>query len=468
MQLHWPNKLDEASFLQQYWQTRPLLIKQAFPELADAENPISRDELGGLAIEEDVTSRIILKESETQWHCRQGPFQQSELEELPAKDWTLLVSDIEKHLPELQAWIKPFHFIPQWRIDDLMISYAPEGASVGAHIDNYDVFLLQAAGKREWSITENPEADRSLLPDLDIGVLANFEAENTWVLEPGDMLYLPPGTPHHGISLDNDCITWSIGFRAPSHREIVTEIAERLAAEIPEQAFYSDPGILLHEHSGQISPNVVTRMREIWNTYVHPDSDEFEQLVGHVLTNRNDADEPLTAAPAKLATTTRNTPDESADDSAKIAEHEFNEARDQLKNLLEAEAAWERDSFATFAFVLQSRFADQEEKPRTKVLTKIKETVSRSSNTYASTTESTSNETDATASGDLSDKGSSKRQLPVQLYVNGNGVACSENLASIVTGDFQYEVATLIDACVDKQDCLALTWLLENSFINKL
>ena len=248
MHLQWPNKLDEASFLQQYWQTRPLLIRQAFPELAASGNPISRDELGGLAMESDVTSRIILRESDTQWHCSYGPFEQSELEELPAQDWTLLVSDIEKHLPELRNWIKPFHFIPQWRIDDLMISYAPKGASVGAHTDNYDVFLLQAAGTREWSITENPEADRSLLPDLDIGVLANFEAENTWLLEPGDMLYLPPGIPHRGVSKDDDCMTWSIGFRAPSHREIVADIAERLAQDIPEEAFYSDPGILLHEH----------------------------------------------------------------------------------------------------------------------------------------------------------------------------------------------------------------------------
>ena len=448
MHLQWPNKLDEASFLQQYWQTRPLLIRQAFPELAASGNPISRDELGGLAMESDVTSRIILRESDTQWHCSYGPFEQSELEELPAQDWTLLVSDIEKHLPELRNWIKPFHFIPQWRIDDLMISYAPKGASVGAHTDNYDVFLLQAAGTREWSITENPEADRSLLPDLDIGVLANFEAENTWLLEPGDMLYLPPGIPHRGVSKDDDCMTWSIGFRAPSHREIVADIAERLAQDIPEEAFYSDPGILLHEHSGQISPNVVTRIREIWNSYVLPDNEQFEELVGHLLTRANGSDEPFAPPPVRA---------EQADVSADDLQNAQSEARVQLQARLDAEGSWERDSFANLAFVPQSRLAESEENPPAKMLKKIKATVSRSNNLD----ETLADDDDLNHTLQVADK----KALDVKLYVNGQAIECSESLATTLTGEFHYSATDLIESCTDFQDCNALQWLIDNGML---
>lgn len=453
MHLQWPNKLDDASFLQQYWQTRPLLIRQAFPELAASGNPISRDELGGLAMESDVTSRIILRESDTRWHCRYGPFEQSELEELPAQDWTLLVSDIEKHLPELRNWIKPFHFIPQWRIDDLMISYAPKGASVGAHTDNYDVFLLQAAGTREWSITENPEADRSLLPDLDIGVLANFEAENTWVLEPGDMLYLPPGTPHHGVSKDDDCMTWSIGFRAPSHREIVADIAERLAQDIPEEAFYSDPGILLHEHSGQISPNVVTRIREIWNSYVLPDNEHFEELVGHLLTRANSSDEPFDTPPPVGAQPS----DANEAGNEASAGNLLAEARVQLQSRLDAEGSWERDSFANLAFVPQNRLAESEENPPAKMLKKIKATVSRSN----SLDETLAVDDDQNQTQQVADK----KPLDVKLYANGQGIACSETLATTLTGEFQYSATDLIESCTDLQDCNTLQWLIDNGMM---
>ncbi len=451
MQLQWPNKLDEASFLQQYWQTRPLLIRQAFPELAESGNPISRDELGGLAMDEDVTSRIILRESDTKWHCRYGPFEQSELEELPAQDWTLLVSDIEKHLPELRHWIKPFHFIPQWRIDDLMISYAPKGASVGAHTDNYDVFLLQAAGTREWSITENPEADRSLLPDLDIGVLANFEAENTWVLEPGDMLYLPPGTPHHGVSKDDDCMTWSIGFRAPSHREIVTEIAERLAQDVPEEAFYSDPGILLHEHSGQISPNVVTRIREIWNSYVLPDNEHFEDLVGHLLTRAHGSDESAKTPPPLTEPGETDTTDTS---------HAFATARNQLQTQLDAHPSWERDSFANLAFIPQHNLPESDEKSPAKMLQKIKASVSRGSAEDEITTESA----ELNQTGQLSER----KSFPVTLYANGQAIACSELLATTLTYEFQYNTTDLVESCTDLQDTNALLWLIDNGMLQPL
>ncbi len=346
MLLQWPHDLDVSGFLKNHWQTRPLLFEQAFPQF---NNPLSRDELAGLALDGDVSSRIILRESDTRWHSRYGPFTVQELEQLPSRDWTLLVSDVEKHLPDMRDWLTPFHFIPQWRIDDLMISYAPTGASVGAHTDNYDVFLLQAAGRRRWSIDTNPGADKTLLPHLDIGVLANFTPRETFDLAPGDMLYLPPGVPHHGVSLDNECMTWSIGFRAPTHREIVTDLAENIAASIPEDAFYSDPSILLHEHSGQVSPNAISRIREIWNTYVHPDNDTFEKLAGELLTRRN------IYAPGHSTGDNYPTADTQSQQTEQPSMTNVPEESLPLylASLLGETQFWERNSFARFAFVAQ-------------------------------------------------------------------------------------------------------------------
>ncbi len=338
-QLNWPTNLDDKEFVKHYWQVRSLLLRGA---MAPFENPLSPDELGGLATDEDIPSRLILKENDQAWHLRHGPFTESELSELPAENWSLLVSDVEKHLPDFREILKAFSFIPGWRIDDLMISYAPAGASVGAHIDNYDVFLLQAAGHREWSINENPEADRQYLPDQDIRILANFEADQTFVLEPGDILYLPPGVPHHGVSLDNDCMTWSIGFRAPSHRDVITRFAELLAADIPEQAFYSDPAFDEQEHPGEINAQAVRRMREVWNTYVHADEHTFARLAGLLVTGWEPGQE--SADPSEVA------------ESSTLAE----KTEDKLRQHPE----WERSSHSKFAFInhneLTTLFVDGE------------------------------------------------------------------------------------------------------------
>ena len=281
MKINWPTELDEKAFVASYWQQKPLLLSRCFPEF---ENPLSPDELAGLATEEEVSSRIIVKGSTGEWICHTGPFEEEELQNLPTKDWSMLVTDVEKALPEFRAYLEPFNFIPSWRIDDLMISYAPKGASVGAHIDNYDVFLFQAAGRREWSITEEGAVDTTHIPDQDIRVLANFQPDRTWVLEPGDVLYLPPGVPHHGVSLDNECMTWSIGFRAPTHRDIVRELSTGLAERISEQVFYEDPGFSFQEHRGEISPEAIRRIRAIWDSYLRPSDAVFSQLVGEMLT----------------------------------------------------------------------------------------------------------------------------------------------------------------------------------------
>ena len=220
-------------------------------------------------------------------------------------------------------------FIPAWRIDDLMISYAPPGASVGAHIDNYDVFLFQASGRREWSITEDPNADHSYIPEQDIRILSNFEPQQTWVLEPGDLLYLPPGVPHHGVSLDDQCMTWSIGFRAPAHGELVEEIAKNLAKSLPEQMRYADPAFSLQNNSGEISSEAIAKFREIWDRSANPDQDTFARIIGGMLTSR--------AVDALDGPSDETLPD---DDPLSL-----------LDNIQSAEDGWELDSHSRLSFI---------------------------------------------------------------------------------------------------------------------
>ena len=252
--------LSAEDFLRDYWQQRPLLVRQAIPGFA---SPLSPDELAGLACEEGVSARIIREHGETgPWQVSYGPFAEAVFATLPETHWTLLVSDVEKHVPELLNVIEPFRFLPDWRIDDLMISYAPEGGSVGPHIDDYDVFLLQAHGHRRWQIGGVPLQEERYLPDLELRILERFDAAEDWVLAPGDMLYLPPRYAHHGVATD-DCLTYSIGFRAPAQRELVTGFAEFLAARLPAAARYGDAGMAPVQKKGEIDAAALERVRAL-------------------------------------------------------------------------------------------------------------------------------------------------------------------------------------------------------------
>jgi len=284
LDINWPDGLSTAVFLAEYWQKKPLLIRNAFPQFS---NPLSADELAGLAMEDEITSRLVLQGSDQQWYLQPGPFSEDELTSLPRDNWSLLVSDIEKHLEGFHDYLKPFSFIPHWQIDDLMISYAPKNASVGAHIDEYDVFLLQASGHRDWSIDSSDNPDSSYIPDLELKVLANFHANESWTLAPCDMLYLPPGVPHHGIAADNDCMTWSIGFRAISYADLLSGIAQELAAEQPDTARYRDNLIQPQVHAGEIPSGTLNELHLLWQQLTQIDLPTFKKLAGNVLTARH-------------------------------------------------------------------------------------------------------------------------------------------------------------------------------------
>ncbi|MFT6309197.1 MAG: 50S ribosomal protein L16 3-hydroxylase [Halioglobus sp.] len=271
--------MDEAVFLRDYWQQKPLLIRQAFP---DFQTPLDADELAGLSLETETTPRLISQDNNGNYHLEHGPFEEDRFASLDGNDWSLLVTDVEKHIPELASYLRPFQFLPSWRIDDLMVSYAPVGASVGAHTDEYDVFLLQASGVRQWSIDQRPDVEHELLPDSTLKILATFTATDCWDLEAGDMLYLPPGMPHHGVAKVESCTTWSIGFRAPAIPDMIMRISEMLADNLPAIRFTDGP--IDSAISGEISASAVTRMKAIWTQVTTLDEPLFASLVGALLT----------------------------------------------------------------------------------------------------------------------------------------------------------------------------------------
>ncbi len=253
-----PGDISVETFLQEYWQKKPLLIRNAFPGI---QSPLTPDEFAGLACEDDANSRIVFEHHDQgHWHVLHGPLNEDDFSDLPEKNWTLLVTDVEKHVPEARDLFDRFRFIPDWRIDDLMISYAPEGGSVGPHTDAYDVFLIQTHGQRRWMI--NQDYDDTCLEGTELRILEHFTAAEDWTLDPGDMLYLPPNIAHYGIAL-NECMTCSVGFRAPSISNMVSEYAENLAADIDQSLRYEDPDLVCTPSPAEISPDALKRISSI-------------------------------------------------------------------------------------------------------------------------------------------------------------------------------------------------------------
>ncbi len=276
--------LTPAEFLKQHWQKKPLLIRQAMP---DYISPISPEELAGLACEEGIESRLIQEQGpDGPWQVRYGPFKEDDFTTLPTSHWSLLVQAVDHHIPKLSYLLDEFDFIPNWRIDDVMVSYAPVHGSVGPHLDNYDVFLLQVQGRRHWHINEHDYTEDDFINDLELRVLNNFNAEDDWVLESGDMLYLPPGVAHHGIALD-DCLTYSIGFRAPSQKELLSAFTVNFN-DVAKDRFYADQKLAPQESSGEIKKEHIDSLREMILSAC-ADKAEFASWFGRFVTdNHND------------------------------------------------------------------------------------------------------------------------------------------------------------------------------------
>jgi len=274
--------LKAEEFLEEYWQKKPLVIRQAFPEF---KSPISAEELAGLACEEEVNSRIVIeKGGEHPWQPIYGPMDDDVFAGLPETHWTLLVNDVEKHLPEL-AWIVDcFRFIPEWRIDDLMISYAPLGGSVGPHMDLYDVFILQADGHRRWQLNSQPVASDNQVAGTPLRIQKDFIAEHEYLLAPGDLIYIPPGVSHYGVATD-DCMSYSIGFRATSHADLVNDFVGYITQDLDSQLVYRDSDLVSQQHSNEITADAVERVRKIFEHYLKADHPQLTRWLGRFMSD---------------------------------------------------------------------------------------------------------------------------------------------------------------------------------------
>ena len=229
-------RLTPSTFLDRYWQKRPLLLRGA---VAGFTGPLDRRGLFALACRDDVESRLVVRSGRT-WNMEHGPFRRRQLGALPPKGWTLLVQGVNLVLPAADELLRRFRFVPYARLDDVMVSYAAPGGGVGPHVDSYDVFLLQGFGRRRWRI--GTPSDLELLPNVPVKILRRFRPRREWVLGPGDMLYLPPRYAHDGVAVEA-CTTWSVGFRAPAARELSTALLDFMHDRFDADGVYADPDL---------------------------------------------------------------------------------------------------------------------------------------------------------------------------------------------------------------------------------
>ena len=289
---------DAAAFIERYWQKKPCLLRNALPGFT---SPITPEELAGLACEEDVHCRLILEgDTPGDWSLRYGPFVEDDFLSLGESGYSLLVSECEKWIPGLDELLDEFRFIPDWRFDDLMISYAPSGGSVGAHVDQYDVFLLQAMGRRRWLYNENPTPEATHHSGLELKILEDFNPDQEAVLSPGDILYLPPGCAHHGIALD-PCMTYSIGYRAPSAVDVLESLLLEREQQALEPARYADPGLETERHPAEITAREIERFRELALSVLQASPSVWRDTVGRMLSDSSATADPSETVAIALA-----------------------------------------------------------------------------------------------------------------------------------------------------------------------
>lgn len=268
--------LSPTQFLREYWQKKPLLVRNAVPGFSGLIDPQA---LIALACTEDTQARLIHKKKHG-WKLKNGPFSKTEFKRIGKEPWTLLVQELNHHLRTAEDLLALFDFIPHARLDDLMVSYAEDGGGVGPHFDSYDVFLLQGSGQRRWQISA--QTDLELLPDAPLKILRNFIMEQEWLLYPGDMLYLPPHYAHNGVAV-GECMTYSIGFRAPGAQEIATHFLEYLQDRMVLTGMYQDPDLRLQSHPARIGDGMLDQVENLL-AQIRWDRPRIEDFLGRYLT----------------------------------------------------------------------------------------------------------------------------------------------------------------------------------------
>lgn len=289
-------KFDKETFLAQHWQRKPLLIRNAIAAFA---SPLSADELAGLALEEAIESRII-EYRDSRWLLHHGPFVENDFQR--DHPWTLLVQAVDHFVPAVAQLRQLVNFLPQWRVDDVMVSYAVDGGSVGPHYDNYDVFLVQGEGERHWQLGQFCDASSPLLPHEELRILREFSCEQEYLLGPGDILYVPPGVAHWGVAR-GECTTFSIGFRAPRINDMVSRWADRLLEQLDPELFYSDSRVEPVTRAGEIRPRDLARVRAQVQAALDQETDNhwFGAMVTEPRYDCGIDDDELAAARALLA-----------------------------------------------------------------------------------------------------------------------------------------------------------------------
>ena len=276
---HILGKISNDVFLKKYWQKKPLLIRDA---IKNFKSPITEKDLFRIAQNENAISRLI-EFKRGIWQVKYGPFKKLDLPKKINTPWTILVQNMNHHLPFAESFLNLFKFIPYARLDDLMVSFATKKGSVGPHFDSYDVFLFQAKGEREWKISEQKKF--SLDKKSAIKIITNFKVKNTWVLKPGDLLYLPPNVGHWGVSQSDDCLTYSIGFRASGTFEIQSKFLDFIQDNLitNKNDLYRDPNLNLQKNPAEINSNMIKKIQRIvnqlrWNT------NSINNFIGQLLT----------------------------------------------------------------------------------------------------------------------------------------------------------------------------------------
>lgn len=284
--------LDWPTFLAQHWQRHPCVIRQGFSAFRD---PITPDELAGLAMEAEVDSRLVAHHDE-QWQVEHGPF--NRFDHLGERNWSLLVQAVNHWHDDAAQLMQPFRCLPDWRIDDLMISYSVPGGGVGPHIDQYDVFIIQGMGRRRWRVGEKKVLP-AVCPHPQLLQVPPFAAIIDEVLEPGDILYIPPGFPHEGWSLES-ALNYSVGFRAPDSRELLSSLADYVLACEPAVPRYSDPDLTLRPCPARLEPHEIQRLQTLLRDLV-ADPAVFTPWLGEFLSQSRHELDIVPAEPAWLA-----------------------------------------------------------------------------------------------------------------------------------------------------------------------
>ena len=277
--LHWGD-LTPEKFLNEYWQKKPLIIKGAFNNFQDT---ISADELAGLAMEQEIQSRIITKKFEDnqyKWQVNHGPFES--FDQFGESGWTLLVQAVNNFSPQSQSLLDNFKFVPNWRVDDVMVSFSTPDGGVGAHLDQYDVFIIQGMGKRHWQVGAPDPSLTELLPHPDLKQVSDFTPVINEVTEPGDLLYIPPNHPHDGVAIDNS-LNFSIGFQAPNNQELFSGFADKLLDDDSATARFDDIKRKVTQTPEMLSVNDIDNLKSFMHGALENEA-LFNQFIGAFLT----------------------------------------------------------------------------------------------------------------------------------------------------------------------------------------